>query len=561
MNPNLDIVVILTVGFVLASVFAYVTQLLKLSPIPGYLLAGYVIGPYSPGYVADSVVAEQLAEIGVILMLFGVGLHFKLEDLNKVKNIAIPGATGQIILATFVSTLLVVLAGWPLETGLIIGLAIGVASTVVLVHVLQDNHLLNTLEGHVAVGWLVVEDLFTVILLILLPTFAGLSEEIGFTFFNITQAIVLVCFQLTFLVLFMFTFGHKIVAFLLTSVVRAQSRELFTLAVIALTLLIAAGSTFLFGTSIGLGAFIAGMVIGKTRVKHQAAAQSLPIKDLFSIIFFLSVGMIFNPVALGHHFWLFLGLLGVVLIVKPLSAYIITLVLGYPLRVALTLALALAQIGEFSFILAEQSLKLNLLPEDGYDLLVGCALISISLNPFLFSFLDYFEAGLKKLSFFSSTKNETLGISNVNTTVLPKAVIVGFGTIGKAVSAILHNSEIPLIIIEQNIDTVTNHKHSPIIFGDAGDANILKESHLEGALYLFITLSNPAKGIEIIHVARQMNPEILIICRVDKMSDRRLLEDLDVEVVCNEKESLEAYTSKAWRILNPFAERNARNYN
>lgn len=552
MNHSLDIVLIFTYGFALASLFSYITQRLNLSPILGYLFAGYVIGPYSPGFVADSAIAEQLAEIGVVLMMFGVGLHFKLDDLYNVKNIAIPGATGQTLVATITTAILVSLAGWPLIYGIILGLAIGVASTVVLVKMLVNKHLLNTPEGHVAIGWLIVEDIFTVIILILLPTLTAFSQDGSFSVFGLTLALLIALCKFIVLVLFMFTWGHKVVNMLLTNVARLRSQEMFLLAVFALIFLIATGSTFIFGTSIALGAFIAGMVIGKTHVRHQAAAQAFPLKDIFTIVFFISVGMIFNPVALFNNYPLYLGLLTIILIIKPLSAYLITIFLGYSTRVAITVALSLAQIGEFSFILAEEALRLDLLTDDGYDLLVGCAFVSISLNPILFNWLDRLVPKLSKLPWPLAHNRPFVMPKSHPTKNVPRAIVVGYNAIGKAITSILHKSGYEPLIIEQNIDLVTkDSEQMDIIFGDAAEVNILKEASIESVRYLMITINNTEKSLEIIHSARQINPNIRIITLVGTISEVHHMNELRVNSVCNEKEALKAYISLVTHILTP----------
>lgn len=404
MHGQLEILFILTFGLTFACIFGYIAKRLKISPILGYLIAGYLIGPYSPGFVANLTIAEQLAEIGVVLMLFAVGLHFKVEDLIRVKNIAIPGAIVQTLAATVVTTIFITSIGWSLIAGLIMGLSIGVASTVVLVRVLTDNHLLDTLEGHIAVGWLIVEDIFTVIILILLPTFVAFSGNESVSGLATAGSILWVLVKFSILVTFMFTWGQKIVSYILTKIALLRSHEMFTLAVLSLVFLIATGSAVIFGTSVPLGAFIAGMVIGKTNVKNRAAANALPFKDIFAIVFFLAVGMLFNPIAIVTNFPLFLGILGVIIIVKPLSAYLISTAMGYPIHVALTVAISLAQIGEFSFILAEEAMKLSLLPDEGYDIIVACAIISIVLNPWFFQMQDFGESWIHKLKYSKNFK-------------------------------------------------------------------------------------------------------------------------------------------------------------
>lgn len=384
---NLKIVLILTVGFAFASVLGYLTHRLKLSPILGYLLAGYLIGPYSPGFVADMKISEELAEIGVILMMFGVGLHFKWQDLMNVRRIAIPGAILQTLVATLAGTALIYHMGWPLETGIIFGLAIGVASTVVLVRVLSDNHLLNTLQGHISVGWLIVEDIITVIVLILVPVLASSVSGTAVSLNDVALAIAFILTKFVLLILLMFTIGRQFVSYVLSKIMLTHYHELFTLTVLALTFVIATGAALLFGASIAFGAFIAGMVIGQTHVRHEVSTNAMPLKDTFVVIFFLSVGMLFNPATLVENFYLFVGVLAIILLIKPLTAFLIMAAYRYPFKVAMTVALALAQIGEFSFILAEEALKFHLLPDEGYDIIVACALVSISLNPLFFKLL------------------------------------------------------------------------------------------------------------------------------------------------------------------------------
>ena len=384
MQAHLEILFIFTVGLSLACVFAYIAQRLKLSSVFGYLIAGYIIGPFSPGFVADLVVAEQLAEVGVILMLFGVGMHFKIDDLIKVKNIAITGALTQTLIATVVTMALTYSAGWSLMAGAITGISVGVASTAVLVKNLTDKRLLKTVEGQISIGWLVVEDIFTVIVLLVLPQVAAFSQGTDFSGLDILGSILFLLLKFAVLVAFMLTWGQRIVSYLLAKVAKLHSEEMFTLAVLALVFLIATGSAVVFGTSIPLGAFIAGMIIGKSNDRRQAATNALPFRDIFSIIFFLSIGMLFNPAVVISYYPIFLAILAVIILIKPLTAFLITIGMGYSRQIALTVGIALAQIGEFSFILAEEASRIGLLPLEGYDVIVACAIISILLNPILF---------------------------------------------------------------------------------------------------------------------------------------------------------------------------------
>lgn len=532
---NLKIVYILTVGFTLASILGYLSQHFKLSPILGYLLAGYVIGPFFPGFVADLVVSEQLAEIGVILMMFGVGLHFKWQDLVNVKSIAIPGAVGQTLIASTTAAILIHGIGWSWEAGVIIGLSIGVASTVVLVRVLSDQNLLDTHQGHIAVGWLIVEDVLTVIALILLPTIVDLLKGTYVSMQDILLSVVMIMVKFVILAAVMFTLGRKIVTYVLLRIARTRSNELFTLTVLALTFVIATGSAFLFGASIALGAFIAGMVIGQTDVRHQASVHASSMKDAFVVIFFLSVGMLFNPAAIVENFALFASVLFVILIIKPLAALLIVLLLRYSWGTALTIALALAQIGEFSFILAEEAIKFDVLPDEGFDIIVACALVSISINPLLFKIVDclklYFGKGRVDGKRHEHIKEDT---------GLPKAVIVGFGPLGQDMSQALENRGFLPLVIDYNVDTITKliEENREAVYGDASSLALLEISKLATANLLIITLPDVVATRKIVQAARHLNPKIPILARICYKEDQQLLKDLDVNFICCDEEEV-----------------------
>jgi len=532
---DLQIVAILAVGFLYASLFGYIAYRLKLPTILGFLFAGFLIGPYSPGFVADISTARKLAEIGVILMMFGVGLHFKLEDLISVKRIAIPGALGQTAVATLVGALLIVGLGWSLQMGLIVGLSIAVASTVVLVRILDDNHLLKSPEGHISVGWLVVEDILTVIILLLLPAFQTLSQGTEGAVLGLVQAICVTLIKFGALVLIMFTVGSKLTTYILYQVTRTRSQELFTLSLLALIFVIAIGSAALFDTSIALGAFIAGMVIGKTHVGHQASANSLSMKDAFVVIFFLSVGMIFNPSVIVEEFPLFIGTLAVIMLVKPLTALFIAKFMGYPLRVALTVAIALAQIGEFSFILSEEAVRLGMLPDVGYDVIVGCALISISLNPIFFRLVGVLEKRqmLKKVPQKVALKETTL----------PRAIIVGFGPVGQEALKICQERGYAPLVIDTNIDTILDlkKKHIETLYGDAKSRHILEVAHLKEAALLIITLPDIQPTIEIVNMARTLKQDIEILARTNYEGHLATLAALQVRAISSELESMRAF--------------------
>lgn len=547
-NINLKIVVILTVGFALASILGYISQRIRLSPILGYLLAGYVIGPFSPGFVADLEIAEQLAEVGVMLMMFGVGLHFKWQDLVSVKNIAIPGAVGQTFAATLAATIIVHAIGGAWEMGVMIGLAIGVASTVVLVRVLSDQKLLHTQEGHIAVGWLIVEDILTVAVLILLPTIAALLTGSSISMQEILVSMVLVIFKFMLLAAIMFTLGCKVVSYVLVKVAQTHSQELFTLTILAVIFLIATGSAFVFGTSIALGAFIAGMVVGQTDVSHQASAYASPLKDTFVVIFFLSVGMLFNPAAIFENFMLFISILIIILVIKPLTAFLIAVLMRYPVPVALTVALALAQIGEFSFILAEEASKFNIFSDESYDVIVACALISISLNPLLFKLLNYFKPLIAKKKSF--TVQQTVAESEKADI---KAIVVGFGVIGQEVVNTLEKMGFKPLIIDRNVDIVKKliEEQHEAVYGEASYPTMLEIAKIESANLLVITIPDLDATINIIQYARAIHPDILIIARTRHLEEQNILIEAGVKFVCCDDEEVSKAFSLVFSQLKP----------
>lgn len=380
---NLKILLILAMGFGYASVLGYIAQRIHLSPIVGYLIAGYLIGPYSPGFVADMQLAEQLAEIGVVLMMFGVGLHFKWQDLVSAKDIAILGAVIQTTVTTLIVIALTYFIGWTLEAGIVLGIALGVASTVVLVHLLLDSHLLNTPEGHIAIGWLIVEDIITVIALLLVPSLVLLADGGQFSFVKIAGSVALAILKCFAISAFMFTMGAYIISYLLKKVSSVKSRELMTLTILALIFAVAVGSSELFGTSIALGAFIAGMTMAQATSHQLIFKSTLPLQDAFVVLFFISIGMLFDPAIMYSEYFLIVSVLGIIFFVKPLVAYLTVRALKRPVFVAATVAVALAQIGEFSFIVAEEASRYQLIPDAAYDVIVAAALITIAVNPLL----------------------------------------------------------------------------------------------------------------------------------------------------------------------------------
>jgi CPA2 family monovalent cation:H+ antiporter-2 len=538
----------LTIGLTAALVLGYVTQRLGLSPILGYLLAGVAVGPYTPGPVADSKVAAQFAEVGVILLMFGVGLHFNLGDLLKVKGIAIPGAVGQSVAATALGGLVAGMFGWSLVGGIVLGIAISVASTVVLIRVLSDNHALETQQGHIAVGWLIVEDIFTVLVLVLLPVLASSVSGGGMSGMAVAKSVGLALLKLAALAVVVLAGGSKAIPWILHRVARTRSRELFTLTVLAVALAVATGSAAFFGASMALGAFLAGMVVGQSKESHQAAADALPMRDAFAVLFFVSVGMLFDPRLLITQPKLVLSILAIILLAKPLVAAAIVLGLGYSVKTAIVVAIGLAQIGEFSFILADEAAKLKLLPPEAQSVLVASALLSISLNPLLFRATGGIEAWLRgrpRLWRILSARAERRGSASNDAMVRSleasrdelRAVVVGYGPVGQTVARILTGFGIRPVIVDLNVDTITRLRDEGIaaVYGDAGKADILRAAGIERAKYLLLTLPDLTGRLPVIIEARAMKPDLRILVRARYVAERPLLEEFGVTAVVYEE--------------------------
>jgi monovalent cation:H+ antiporter-2, CPA2 family len=522
---GLDLILTLTGGLVAALVGGYITQRLKLSPIVGYILAGLVVGPYTPGFVADRHVAEQLAEVGVILLMFGVGLQLHIEDLLSVKRVAIPGAIFQSLVATAIGAFVADRAGWGLSAGIVYGVALSVASTVVLVRVLSDNRQLHTPTGHIAVGWLVVEDLFTVLVLVLMP--AIFAESAGRT---VPMAIGLALIKVVGLTGLTIVVGGRVLPWLLTQVARTQSRELFTLAVLAIALGIAVSSAQFFGVSMALGAFLAGLVVGRSEFSVRAAADALPMRDAFAVLFFVSVGMLLDPGTLLDDPQMLAATLGVVLIGKPLAAVAIVALFRYPLKVALSVAVALAQIGEFSFIVASVATDFGVLTADATNTLVAAAIVSITLNPLLFLSIGWVERWL------TGGRPAVEAPPPADDRAVPvafRAIVVGYGPVGRAVTRLLRENDIEPTIVEMNVDTVRAVTESGLraIYGDATHPAILDEAGI-GSARAFIIAVSPLEGVEeACRLARSRNPEVRILARATHVSEARHLRQAGADVV------------------------------
>ena len=557
---EITLIVSLTMCLSAALVLGYLTQRLGLSTIPGYLLAGIVVGPHTPGFVANPEFAFQFAEVGVILLMFGLGFHFHLKDLLAVKALAIPGAVVQCLVATALGTAVAHWFGWGLGAGLVLGMAISVASTVVLVRVLLNHGALNSVPGHVAVGWLVVEDLFTVLFLVLLPPLAAVMQGDSKAVSELPVTLGMALLKIAALGALMLLVGARVIPWLMVQVARTRSAELFTLAVLVVALAIATGSALLFGASMALGAFLAGVVVGQSEVSHQASAEVLPMRDAFAVLFFVSVGMLFDPVFLYEHPVLVLAILLIILLAKPLAALVIVLVLGYSVRTALSVAVGLAQIGEFSFILAELGRSLKLLPVEGQSVLVACALLSITLNPFLFKKILPFERWLQRqptLWRILNARAARLGRdAGLHSRLMAppqvgqqRAVVVGYGPVGKAVTRILAEFGVQPVIVELNLETVASLKRDgkAAVYGDACRREILKASGIANAAFLVVTLPDLMSRIPVIVAARELNPAVRVIVRARYVGERAMLEEVGASSVCYEE--AEAAVSLAGLVL------------
>lgn len=507
----------IVVGLVLAFVFGTLANRFKLSPLVGYLLAGICIGPFTPGYVADSGIAMQLAELGVILLMFGVGLHFSFKELISVRHIAIPGAIAQIVIATLMGMVLATAMGWSWGAGLVFGLALSVASTVVLLRALQEHHLVETDQGRIAVGWLIVEDLVMVLTLVLLPVFTpalGGALPEGETAPHLWVALLLMAFKLTAFGAVMMLVGRRVIPKLLHYVARTGSRELFRLAVLAIALGVAFGSAELFDVSFALGAFFAGMILAGSPLSHQAAEETLPLRDAFAVLFFVSVGMLFNPSVVLSHPWALLATFLIIVFGKSLAAYLLVGAVGHTHGTAVTIASSLAQIGEFSFILAGLGVTLQIMPETGRDLILAGAILSIVVNPMLFSALENIKAW--RIIFApkpSLPASRSLPSLHPEATQNGHTILVGYQNPAISVARALIARGIPIYIIEEreaNIQILSSQLYEAVTeglvhYGPPAHANF------PTATTLILTTSVQSKLETITEHAKAENPAISII--------------------------------------------------
>jgi CPA2 family monovalent cation:H+ antiporter-2 len=521
---GLDLILTLTAGLVAALIGGFITERLRLSPIVGYLIAGIVVGPYTPGFVADRALAEQLAEIGVILLMFGVGLQFHVEDLLAVRRVAIPGAVVQSLTATALGALLAHWAGWSLSSGIIFGIALSVASTVVLVRVLSDHSQLHTPAGHIAVGWLVVEDLFTVLVLVLMPAVFGRTEP-G----SVPAALGWAAAKVIALTMITMVVGRRTIPWFLAHVSRTGSRELFTLAVLATALGIAVASAEIFGVSMALGAFLAGLVVGRSDFSVRAASDALPMRDAFAVLFFVSVGMLLDPAALLATPVFLFGTLAIVLLGKPLAALAIVVLFRYPLKTALVVAVALAQIGEFSFIVATLANQLGVLSIAATNMLVGAAIVSITLNPLLFRAIGPVERWAARRK--SARAPVEPPVEHPSAT--HRAVVVGYGPVGRTVTRLLRENEIAPTLIEMNVDTVRELRAAGFhaIHGDAAHPDVLAAAGIASARSFIVSVTGLEGVTEAFRLARQQNPGLQVLARATHLSEIPVLRNAGADVI------------------------------
>ena len=518
MHHNTPLISTVVVGLVLAFVLGALVQRVRVSPLVGYLLAGVVMGPFTPGYVADQNIANELAEIGIILLMFGVGLHFSLKDLLSVRAIAIPGATVQIAVATLLGIGVGWMFGWPFGAGLVFGLALSTASTVVLLRAMQERRLIDTERGRIAVGWLIVEDIAMVLTLVLLPALADLLKggaSSGASLETLAWPILITLGKVAAFVIFMLVVGRRVIPWILHYVAHTGSRELFRLAVFAISLGVAFGAAILFDVSFALGAFFAGMILSESELSQRAANETLPLRDAFAVLFFVSVGMLFDPAILLREPLPLLATLFIILFGKSAAAFAIVRLFGHPNSTALTISASLAQIGEFSFILVGLGVGLTLLPERGRDLVLAGSIISIMLNPLFFALLDRLlaekEEAVEPEGVEKPAPRGPLAVS----TLTDHVVLVGHGRVGSVVSQALRQANTPFLVIEDNPGAIERLREegTEVITGNAAAPDMLQAANVGAARGLLVAIPDAFEGGQIVAKARAISATLPIIAR------------------------------------------------
>ncbi|RVB80085.1 MULTISPECIES: YbaL family putative K(+) efflux transporter [unclassified Mesorhizobium] len=564
MPHDTPLIATIVAGLGLAFVFGAIANRFRIPPLVGYLIAGVLVGPNTPGFVADAGLANELAEIGVILLMFGVGLHFSLKDLLSVRAIAVPGAIVQIGFATALGAILAWMLGWSMGAGLVFGLALSVASTVVLLRALQERRLIETERGRIAVGWLIVEDLAMVLALVLLPALAGVlggqqqveahSSLLSLpASYGIWGVVGVTLAKVAAFVVVMLVVGRRVIPWILHYVAHTGSRELFRLAVLAIALGVAFGAAKLFGVSLALGAFFAGMIMSESELSHRAAEESLPLRDAFSVLFFVSVGMLFDPLSLISNGWPVLATLAIIVIGKSLAAFAIVVAFRYPIPTALMISASLAQIGEFSFILAELGVGLKLLPEQGRDLILAGAILSIVLNPLMFLAIDWMKPWLERRAGKTAPLGEAKPIGPATepgqlasvaapvkedgpppkTALTGHSILVGYGRVGSLVGASLKETALPFLVIEDADKTLAKLRDDGIetVSGNAANSEVFAAANPEGAKLLILAIPNAFEAGQIVLRARAANPKINVIARAHSDAEVEHLKGLGADTV------------------------------
>ncbi len=537
MPHDVSLIATIAAGFGLAMVFGLIASRLNMPSLVGYLLAGIVVSPSTPGFVADIGLAGQLAEIGVMLLMFGVGLHFSLKDLLAVKRIAVPGAIVQIAVATLLGTGISLTWGWPLGGAIVFGLCLSVASTVVLLRALESRGLLHSINGQIAVGWLVVEDLAMVLVLVLLPALAGLftaadGQDLSpASMSDIWATVGITLAKVTAFIVLMLVVGRRVLPKLLWWVARTGSQELFTLAVVATAVGVAFGAAMLFDVSFALGAFFAGMMMRESEFSHRAADESLPLRDAFAVLFFVSVGMLFDPAVIWDQPFKLLAVIAIIFVGKTAAAVALVLAFNYPLNTALTVGASLAQIGEFSFILAGLGVGLGLMPPEGQSLVLAGALISIALNPAAFTL----SAPLREWVLARSALARRLEMRDDPLAELPmstdhrllsgQVVLVGYGRVGRRIAAALQDHGLPFVVAEQNRELVDALRRDKVaaVSGDASTPEVLIQAHIARAAMLVVAIPDAVNVRRMVEIARTLNPDIEVVLRTHSEEEAELL--------------------------------------
>jgi len=539
MSHNIPLITMLATAFGLALLLGFIAVRLRLPVLVGYILAGIVIGPHTPGFVAHAEIARELAEIGVMLLMFGVGLHFSLGDLIEVRKIALPGAVLQIFVATLLGTWVATTWGWKLSGSLIFGLSLSVASTVVLLRALEAENIVSSISGRIAVGWLVVEDLAMIIAIVLIPPLAGWidGKPQGVINGNLVEVLGVTLVKVSAFFVLMIVAGRKIFPKILWLITKTGSRELFTLCVITTAITTAFIAAKLFGVSYALGAFFAGMMMRESPLSHRAAEESLPLREAFAVLFFVSIGMLFDPMEILDYPIQVLTVLSIIVIGKSIAAMVIVLCFRYPLNTALLVSASLAQIGEFSFILAAIGVDAGLLPVEGQNLMIAGALISITINPLLFQLLKPLQAWITtRVPFINRMQHSNdplaaLPMTTDNKYLLGQVVLVGYGRVGRHIGEILHKNSIPYVVIEENREAVEELRANKMaaVYGDASDPEVLLQSHVAKASMLIIAIPETFSMHKMIKIARAANAKIEILVRVHNEAEMELLTTENVE--------------------------------